>query len=157
MSAAHTPGPTRYWMVAKDHPRKRDGAILGYVDREGEGWRLSRPWIADDSCAIHATPEAAIRRFEHVELTPEWPALLDPCPSCCTKPSEHALGPWYPVQTWTTGRNKKLTWAAWRDTGCGTTEMRSPNGRALRFRSEAHAKAAILHRMQADHTTGSTS
>lgn len=52
-------------------------------------------------------------------------------------------GPWYPVQTWTTGRNKKLTWAAWRDTGYGTAEMRSPTGRALRFRSEAHAKAAI--------------
>lgn len=71
--------------------------------------------------------------------------------------AQHTPGPWYPVQTWTTGRRKKLVWAVWRDNGAGVSEMRGPSGRALRFRSEAHAKSAILHRMQADHATGSAS
>lgn len=68
--------------------------------------------------------------------------------------AQHKIGQWYPVQTWTMGRNKKLTWAAWRDNGSGVSEMRGPSGKALRFRSEAAAKAEILRRMQADHATG---
>lgn len=81
-AAQHTPGPARYWVVAKDHPHKLEGSLLGYVVREDGGWSLSRPWLKEQRGAVCPTPEDAVRHLKHVQLEAE---DLPSEPAVCTQ------------------------------------------------------------------------